>query len=62
MDYLLVTFIFLAVTILAGLCLFVIEYQNSRTRRLNQVWSARLGALSAQPRPADGPQNEQHAA
>jgi hypothetical protein len=61
-DYLLCTFIFLATGILVTLCLLVIEYQNSRTRRLNQIWSARLGALSTQVRPVDGPTSEQHAA
>lgn len=61
-NYLFFTFLFLAASILGTLCLLVIEYQNSRTRRLNQIWSARLGALSAQPRPTDGPAHEHHAA
>lgn len=49
MEFLLICFILISALILCGLCLLVIEYQNGRTRRLNQIWSDRMRALATQP-------------
>jgi hypothetical protein len=43
-----IAFLIFAALVLCGLCLFVIEYQNGRTRRLNQVWSDRMRTLAEQ--------------
>ncbi len=48
MEFLFICFLLLSVLVLCGLCLFVIEYQNGRTRRLNQIWSDRMRSLANQ--------------
>jgi hypothetical protein len=47
-ELFLIAFLVFAALVLCGLCLFVIEYQNGRTRRLNQVWSDRMRTLAEQ--------------
>ncbi len=51
MEFLFICFLLLSAFVLCGLCLLVIEYQNGRTRRLNQIWSDRMRAL-ANPSPS----------
>ena len=52
MEFLFICFLLLSAFILCGLCLLVIEYQNGRTRRLNQIWSGRMRTLTSQAAPA----------
>lgn len=49
MEFLFICFFLLSAVVLCGLCLLVIEYQNGRTRRLNQIWSDRMRALAETP-------------
>jgi len=45
-EFLFICFLLLSAIVLCGLCLLVIEYQNGRTRRLNQIWSDRMRTLA----------------
>ena len=38
MEVLFVAFAFISTSVLGLLCLLVLEYQNSRSRRWNQLW------------------------
>ena len=50
-EFLFIAFLLLSAVVLCGLCLLVIEYQNGRTRRLNQIWADRMRALATQTAP-----------
>ena len=52
MGFIFICFLLLSAFIFYGLCLFVIEYQNGRSRRLNRLWSDRMRSLAEHTSPS----------